>query len=211
MDFFFAKEFSGSGTFCKNTWISFQVLRFHRYLRYLPDPALMQLPDVLSPDSVQCCLHLVYQVHDWQILQLPSAFPDRFQRNGIFLLLRTDAASDHSFRTSVSETTRNQDTIYIVNFLIHIFLSFLQNRSSKLYIGSACNSAMFQCLYHTEICIMKLDIFSYHCDLYLFVRISQIFYHCLPVSQIRFSAWKVKTLADTSARFSFSMARGSFI
>ena len=68
---------------------NFQVLRFHRYLRYLPDPALMQLPDALSPDSVQYCLHLRIQVHGGQILRLPSAFPDRFQDMESYVPLHT--------------------------------------------------------------------------------------------------------------------------
>ena len=90
---------------------------------------------------------------------------------------------DHSFCTSVSETTRNQDTIYIVKLLIQIFLcQFFGINPVKLYLGSAGNSAMFQCLYYTEICIMKLCIFSYNCDLYCFIRISQTFYHFLPVT-----------------------------
>ena len=43
----------------------------------------------LSPDSVQYCLHLRIQVHDGRILQLPSAFPDRFQDMASYVPLHT--------------------------------------------------------------------------------------------------------------------------
>ncbi len=110
---------------------NFQVLRFHRYLRYLPDPALMQLPDALSPDSVQYCLHLRIQVHAGKFYNchLHSQADSKIWNLMYSCIL---CCQDHSFCTSVSETTRNQDTIYIVKLLIQIlFMSVLRNRSSQ--------------------------------------------------------------------------------
>ena len=95
---------------------------------------------------------------------------------------------DHSFCTTVSESSRNQDSIYRMESLIQIFfIEFFGVHPGDINLCTARDPAMLQCFHNTQVCIMKLCIFTNHGDFHSFIRVAEIFYHIFPVCKIWFA------------------------
>ena len=109
---------------------------------------------------------------------------------------------DHAFGSSSAEAAWYQDSVYAVKSLVQVFLiEFFGINPGDLYFCLACDSAVLQGFYDALVGIVELSVFSYHCNVYGFVRVAEIFYHFFPVGKVWFALLKSKGLHDHVCQF----------
>ena len=123
-------------------------------------------------------------------------------RNLVFTSIADSA--NHAFDTTVAKTTGNDNAIYIRKEISGVIIT--QQLGINPFNINFCiigNGAVFKSFYHTDVSVMKGNIFPNKCDTNRMFRIFPGVDHGNPVGKIWLWAIHVQAIADNIGQFFF--------
>jgi len=119
---------------------------------------------------------------------------------------------NHTFDTTVAETTRYQNAIYTIENICYIVcVDLLRIYPADIDSGMLWNTAVLEGFYDTDISIVELCIFADQGNRYFVSCSVEVIYHLLPVCKIRFRTIQMETFTGNLSQMFFLHGKRCFI
>ena len=119
---------------------------------------------------------------------------------------------DLSLDTSGAKATGYQDTVYIMEKLIYVFIcdSFrIDPFDANGLVGR--DTTVLKSFHYADVSVMKGNIFAYQGNCYFPIRMAEILYHMLPFAKIRFRTVKMEAFTGNLGQVFLFHGKGGLV